>query len=111
MPISIPASSMPDKGAAIMSTFEPPSKPAALFDLTGQVALVTGASRGLGWAVAQCLAGAGATIILNGRDPATLSGRKDQLNGCGLAADIAPFDVSDRDAVAAAIEQIASRFG
>ena len=75
------------------------------------MALVTGASRGLGWAVAQCLAGAGATIILNGRDPETLSGCRDQLNGCGLAADIAPFDVSDRDTVAAAIEQIASRFG
>ena len=43
-----------------------PPTPAELFDLTGQVALVTGASRGLGWAMAQTLAGAGATVVLNG---------------------------------------------
>ncbi len=41
-----------------------------LFDLTGQVALVTGSSRGLGWAMAQAIAGAGAHVVLNGRDAA-----------------------------------------
>ena len=39
-----------------------PLAPAGLFDLSGQVALVTGASRGLGWTVAQTLAAAGAAI-------------------------------------------------
>ena len=58
-----------------MTAFTAPSPPAELFDLTGQVALVTGASRGLGWAIAQTLAGAGATVILNGREAATLSER------------------------------------
>ena len=45
------------------------------FSLTGKIALVTGASRGLGWAMAQALAGAGAELVLNGRDPATLEAR------------------------------------
>ncbi|MEO5773921.1 MAG: SDR family NAD(P)-dependent oxidoreductase, partial [Sphingomicrobium sp.] len=39
-----------------------------LFDLTGRTALVTGASRGIGFAIAQALANAGANLILNGRD-------------------------------------------
>ena len=53
-----------------------PRAPSALFDLTGQVALVTGASRGLGWAMARALAAAGARVVLNGRDPATLEPRR-----------------------------------
>jgi gluconate 5-dehydrogenase len=88
-----------------------PSPPSALFDLTGQVALVTGASRGLGWAVAQALAAAGATVVLNGRDPATLEPRCEALHGWGLAAEIAPFDVADGPAAAAAVEAIGSRHG
>ena len=41
-----------------------------LFDLTGQVALVTGSSRGIGLAAARALGGQGATVILHGRDAA-----------------------------------------
>jgi gluconate 5-dehydrogenase len=44
----------------------------ASFDLTGRVALVTGSSRGIGTAIADGLAGSGAAVILNGRDPARL---------------------------------------
>ena len=43
-----------------------------MFSLAGRVALVTGASRGLGLGMAEGLAGAGATVVLNGRDRATL---------------------------------------
>ena len=46
-----------------------------LFDLSGRVALVTGASRGLGFGMAQGLARAGAHVVLSGRDPATLQAR------------------------------------
>ena len=43
-----------------------------MFNLSGKVALVTGASRGLGWAMAQSLASAGAHVILNARDESAL---------------------------------------
>ena len=47
----------------------------ALFDVAGRVALVTGSSRGIGRALAGGLAGAGATVVLNGRDPDAVGGR------------------------------------
>lgn len=94
-----------------MTAFTAPSPPAELFDLTGQVALVTGASRGLGWAMAQTLAGAGAMVILNGREAATLSERRDLLRSSGLSAEIAPFDVREADAVISAVESISARHG
>ncbi|MBM3465859.1 MAG: SDR family NAD(P)-dependent oxidoreductase, partial [Armatimonadetes bacterium] len=52
-----------------------------MFSLTGKVALVTGASRGLGWAMAQSLATCGAHVILNARDAAALEGRVKELHG------------------------------
>ncbi|MCX7151008.1 MAG: SDR family NAD(P)-dependent oxidoreductase, partial [Proteobacteria bacterium] len=61
------------------------------FSLTGQVALVTGASRGLGAAMAQALAEAGATVVINGRDPATLTARAAALRERGLAVDTEAF--------------------
>lgn len=94
-----------------MTDLSKPAAPSQLFDLSGQVALVTGASRGLGWAMAQALAAAGATIVLNGRDAATLAPRRAQLLAWGFAADIAPFDVSDSDASVDAIAAIGKRYG
>jgi gluconate 5-dehydrogenase len=90
---------------------EAPLGPAALFELKGQVALVTGASRGLGWAIAQALAGAGATVVLNGRDPATLAPRQDSLRSFGLSAETAAFDVTDGPAATRALEAIGERHG
>ena len=48
-------------------------------DLSGRVALVTGAARGLGLAIASGLAGAGALVVLNGRDASALEGSKEAL--------------------------------
>jgi gluconate 5-dehydrogenase len=79
---------------------------AALFDLTGRVALVTGASRGLGAAMATGLARAGAEVVLNGRDPATLEAQAAALRAEGLAARIAPFDVRDPAAIEAAMRGV-----
>ncbi len=78
------------------------------FSLDGRTALVTGASRGLGWAIAEAMAEAGARVLLNSRDDATLRDRAQGLKERGLKATVAAFDVGDRDAaakgVAAAIE-------
>lgn len=88
-----------------------PDSPARLFDLTGQVALVTGASRGLGWAMAQALAAAGALVVLNGRDAAALGSCRDQLAAWGLRADIAPFDVTDASSAISSVAAIGVRHG
>jgi gluconate 5-dehydrogenase len=51
----------------------------SLFDLSGRTALVTGSSRGIGAALAAGLADAGARVVLNGRDTATLARARDEL--------------------------------
>ncbi|MDO9501698.1 SDR family oxidoreductase [Falsiroseomonas sp.] len=73
------------------------------FDLTGRVALITGASRGLGAAMARGLAQAGAEVILNGRDQAALEAQAGSLRAEGLACRISAFDVTDGPAVEAAV--------
>ena len=60
-----------------------------MFDLQHKVALVTGASRGLGWAMAQSLAQAGAHVVLNARDQQALDARVAELGGHGLAGEAA----------------------
>ena len=82
-----------------------------MFSLTGRVALVTGSSRGLGWAMAQALAGAGAHVVINGRDAARIASRVDELTGTGLAASSQLFDVADGPAVAAGVAAIGERLG
>jgi gluconate 5-dehydrogenase len=77
-----------------------------VFDLSGKVALVTGAHRGLGFAIAQGLARAGATVILNGRNEEALAAAAQSLDAQGLAAATAVFDVTDRAAVRASVAAI-----
>ena len=82
-----------------------------VFDLSGRVALVTGAYRGLGFAIAQGLARAGATVLLNGRRNDVLEPAVRALVGQGLQAGAALFDVTDRDAIAAAVAAIECEHG
>ena len=77
-----------------------------LFSLDARVALVTGASRGLGFAMAEGLAEAGAGVVLNGRDPATLEARAAELRARGFAASVAAFDVADEAAVRAGVDGV-----
>ena len=82
-----------------------------LFSLDGKVALVTGASRGLGLAMARSLGRAGAHVVLNGRHAETLGQRVGELEAAGLSASQAAFDVVDEAAAKAAIEGIVQRHG
>ena len=82
-----------------------------MFNLAGKVALVTGASRGLGWAMAQSLASAGAHVILNARDEAALKGRVKELAAKGIKGEAAAFDVTDHAAGAACIGAAAKKHG
>lgn len=72
--------------------------------LEGRIALVTGAARGLGFAIAQRLVRAGASVWLNGRDRAALGGAADRIGG---DARVLAFDIGDDDATAAAFETLA----
>ncbi len=83
----------------------------SLFSLAGRVALVTGASRGLGFAMAEGLAEAGATVVLNGRDAATLAARERELRARGLLAAVAPFDVTDEPAARSGVEEVVRTHG
>lgn len=81
----------------------PSPQHAAMFDLTGRIALVTGASRGLGAAMATGFARAGAEVILNGRDAATLEAQAATMRAEGLKVRISAFDVRDPAAMEAAV--------
>ena len=82
-----------------------------LFSLAGKVALVTGASRGLGLAMARAMAAAGAHVVLNGRNAETLEDRVRELSAEGYAASAAAFDVADEAAATAAIQGVVQRHG
>ncbi len=78
-----------------------------LFDLTGRVALITGGNKGLGKAMARGLAQAGAGVVLNGRDAATLGAAAATIP----EAAILPFDVGDHGAARAAVDRFEATQG
>lgn len=80
------------------------------FDLSGKTALVTGSSQGIGLAIAQGLAEAGAQIVINGRDVAKLESARAMLAAKGVAV-AAAFDVTDEDAVNAGITRVEHAVG
>lgn len=80
-------------------------------DLTGQLALVTGASRGIGAATAQALAAAGAHVILTGRDTKALEAVEEAIFAAGGAATIAPVDLTEGDGIARLAQAVSSRWG
>ena len=77
----------------------------SLFDLSGRTALITGSSRGIGFAFAQGLAEAGAKVIINSRQAAVVDEAVKKLQALGLDAAGAAFDVADEASVEAAFAQ------
>jgi gluconate 5-dehydrogenase len=77
-----------------------------LFDLSGRLALITGSSQGIGFALAEGLAQAGAAVVLNGRDAKKLGDARAALAAKGLAAFVSAFDVTDEAAVDTAVAAI-----
>lgn len=80
------------------------SKARELFDLTGQTALVTGSSQGIGLALARGLGEAGARVVLNGRDADRLAAAASELSAAGITVHKLVFDVTDHDAVRRAVD-------
>src|ERR1700724_1102508 len=85
-------------GANVRPEIRVPASESA-FRLDGKIALVTGAGRGIGRAIALALADAGAEVILNSRAPAELEAVADEITGCGGRARVLPFDVTDGTAM------------
>lgn len=74
------------------------------------LALVTGASKGIGAATAQALAAAGAHVVLTGRDVRALEAVEDTIHAAGGASTIAPVDLAESDGIARLASAIASRW-
>jgi gluconate 5-dehydrogenase len=83
-----------------------------LFDLTGKVALVTGATHGLGMAMASGLASAGATLIINGNSSQEkIDNAVNEYRAKGFNAFGYKFNVTDEAQVIAAVDQIEQEHG
>ncbi len=77
----------------------------------GKVALVTGASRGIGAATAKALAAQGAHVIITARTPKDLEAVEDAIFNAGGNATIAPLDLTDGDSIARLATAVTERWG
>ncbi|WP_086617236.1 SDR family NAD(P)-dependent oxidoreductase [Erythrobacter tepidarius] len=78
--------------------------------LSGRIALVTGASRGIGAATAKALAGAGAHVILVARKVKALEAVEDEIHAAGGTSTIAPLDLTEPDSITRLATAIAGRW-
>lgn len=82
-----------------------------LFDLTGRVAIVTGAGRGLGRTMARALAAAGADLMLASRTEAELLTLQAEIQEIGRKAEIHRTDVTDEDSCAGLVSETLKKLG
>ena len=80
-------------------------------ELQGRIAVITGASRGIGKTIALELASAGATVVLVGRDEAKLTETASETHRLGSEASVFVTDVAQEDDILAVEDNIRSRFG
>lgn len=78
--------------------------------LDGKLALVTGASRGIGAATAEALAGAGAHVVLTARTAEGLEAVEERIHAAGGSATIAPLDLAENDSIARLASAVAERW-
>ena len=83
----------------------------SLFDLSGRVALIAGASRGIGRGIAEGLCQAGATIALSSRKEADLVQVAEDIRACGGRAEVFPADLSSVAQIQALVREVLSRMG
>jgi NAD(P)-dependent dehydrogenase (short-subunit alcohol dehydrogenase family) len=86
------------------------ARPDNIFDLTGQVALVTGTSRGLGQYLARALAKAGADLILTSRDRASLKEFESEIQALGRRTLALDLDVRDHASIQAMAQKATAAF-
>lgn len=94
-------------GRAVQEAFTPPEE----IDLRGQVALVTGGSRGLGLAMSRELAREGCRLVICARDTSELAFARADLERRGAEVMAIPCDVADREQVGSMVEAAERRFG
>lgn len=82
-----------------------------LFSVAGQVVLVSGASRGIGRAIAAGFAERGATVIITGRDEATLAATAAEIATPSGPVHPLVCDVTDSNAITRLVDEVISRFG
>jgi NAD(P)-dependent dehydrogenase (short-subunit alcohol dehydrogenase family) len=76
----------------------------------GKLALVTGAGRGIGAAIAEALGAAGAHVVLTARTSAELEAVEERIHQAGGAATIAPLDLTEKDSIAKLAQAVAGRW-
>ena len=81
------------------------------FQLNGKLALITGSSAGIGFALARALGEAGAHVVINGRNAEKVSAAAQALKTEGLAVSESVFDVTDAKSVTTAVNDIEAKMG
>ena len=84
---------------------------AGLFNLEGRTALITGSTRGIGFALARGLGQAGAHVLINGRSADSVQKVVEKLKSCSILATGLIADVTQEDEIAAQIDRYEAQFG